>query len=359
MLLERYNKIFRYLLHSIKQGNSVNAMKTAFDVMLWPDIVLHLPEHLKIEITTKCNLECQFCGRTYNSKNSRPVSSQLGEHMSLDIFQSIINEIPVLLSIDIQGTGEPLYHPDFPSILEICTQRGVTVEFFTNATMLDEANISLILDSSVRQLTFSMDAASPEMFENIRFGAHYNQVVENISHFMKIRASSSNSFYPVRVMMVLANTNLDQIRSMVLLCRKWGIEELVVSRINIPGPALSHLEPEEEAMWHSVSQAELLAAKENLRFTVEIAPQKSLSANNNSKQGIKCLWPWYSANILVDGSVTPCPFISYSPEMNMGNIHDSGFISVWNGRPYQALRAAHRTDKLNDLPCFTCRNYTI
>jgi radical SAM protein with 4Fe4S-binding SPASM domain len=338
-----------------------------------PSLVYHLPEHIKLETTTRCNLLCQFCGRTYEylraapgsesgeQRAGRANSSLYGANMPFEQFRVLLEQFPTLRSVDIQGTGEPLFNPGFVCMLDYCKRRKIDVEFFTNGTLLKPRIARKILGGSTRRLTISIDAATPSLFEEIRVGARYHVVIDNVRAFMKLRRERQQATPRVRVMMVIAANNVHEIADVVLLCSQLGVDELVISRINVPGPELSGLACDETSLWTEIDRAFRVADECGLVLKSEIILLQDHKADTapQAGHGSKCLWPWYSANILVDGSVTPCPFISYAQDMNMGNAFEQDFLSVWNGLPYRHLRHAHRTRHLADTPCATCHNYTI
>jgi radical SAM protein with 4Fe4S-binding SPASM domain len=364
MISIRNQNIIKHVLSSFKRGYYLNALRMAWDVAWWPDRIYHLPDHLKIEMTTQCNLTCRFCGRTYDIQVGSSTTDSLSrhqQHLSLDAFRKILEQIPDLLSLDIQGTGEPLLHPQFPEILSLCTSKNIAVEFFTNAILLNTAMSERILNASVQRITFSIDAATPKLFAWIRRGARLEQISRNIAHFISLRHTSGRPFPHTRVMMVLSAVNLDEISGVLDLCRGWGIDEMVVTRINVPGPEWAQLEPEEDSLWQAVETTEHLACQYGIQFTIEIpSDARMLSSGDVSTQDKplpRCLWPWYAANILVDGSVTPCAFIAYSPDMNMGNICNESFGTIWNGAVYKKLRASHRKGTWNNQPCANCKNH--
>lgn len=359
----RKQKIIRHIISTFKNGYFLNAFRMAWDVILWPDRIYHLPDHLKIEMTTQCNLMCKFCGRTYDIQNGNSNANNLSKHQknfSLDAFTRILEQIPSLLSLDIQGTGEPLLHPQFPDILSLCTSKNIAIEFFTNATLLNAEMAEQILKANVKRLTFSIDAASPNLFAQIRKGARLEPISRNIAHFMNLKSSYKREFPYTRVMMVLSAVNLDEIAGVLELCKIWEVDEMVVTKINIPGPEWLHLEPDENALWQAIESVEHITGQTSIKFTVEIPENLSETTQRKQKSTSlpNCLWPWYSANILVDGTVTPCAYVSYLPELNMGNIYDERFGTIWNNNAYKSLRASHRTGNLkNNQPCANCNNY--
>jgi len=61
-----------------------------------------LPTFIQLEPTTKCNYKCIMCSRSSLSP------SRLNRDMSLSEFKFIIDQIPSLKSVHLQGLGEPI-----------------------------------------------------------------------------------------------------------------------------------------------------------------------------------------------------------------------------------------------------------
>ena len=81
-----------------------------------------------IEITNVCNLSCSFC-----RKNHRPA-----RFMSAEEFAFVLKQItPLTRYIYLHVQGEPLLHPEFRRIMELCAQENVKVALVSNATQLE------------------------------------------------------------------------------------------------------------------------------------------------------------------------------------------------------------------------------
>ncbi|MFC1589610.1 radical SAM protein, partial [Pseudomonadota bacterium] len=82
---------------------------------------------IQIEITTVCNYHCFYCcGRTMNQR-----------HMDMETFEQIIDNLPDQpLTINLQGEGEPLLHPQFKNIVKTTVGHGYKPYVITNGTRL-------------------------------------------------------------------------------------------------------------------------------------------------------------------------------------------------------------------------------
>jgi len=101
-----------------------------------------------IEISNICNLQCTFCPEVGREKKI----------LSPDNFRKILKEIlPFTEFITLHLMGEPLGHPQFLEILQICEQENAKVHLTTNGTLLAKFNFSDLLKyTSIYQINFSV-----------------------------------------------------------------------------------------------------------------------------------------------------------------------------------------------------------
>jgi radical SAM protein with 4Fe4S-binding SPASM domain len=108
-------------------------------------------QKIYIEISNICNLQCSFC----------PVVERDKSIMPPDLFNKILSEVsPYTKEICLHLMGEPLAHPKFKEILEICDAQfklsNVPVNLTTNGVFLNKHIEQLISSPSIKQINFSI-----------------------------------------------------------------------------------------------------------------------------------------------------------------------------------------------------------
>lgn len=110
--------------------------------------------------------------------------------MSSDVFKSIIHQswLSRLVKpiIKIIGLGEPLLNPNVVSMVKHAKSNGLTVEVVSNFTLADLNLLESLVESQLDYLGVSMVAASPQVFERIRAGAKFEDVINNVKEILKI-----------------------------------------------------------------------------------------------------------------------------------------------------------------------------
>ncbi len=107
-----------------------------------------------LEITNICNRQCTFCPGTSREKQFVPPDVAACRLAQL---KGIADELYLHL------LGEPLLHPQFAEIAELCRECGIPVNLTTNGTLLDERKAEILLGNPVfRQINFSLQALNAE-----------------------------------------------------------------------------------------------------------------------------------------------------------------------------------------------------
>lgn len=106
-------------------------------------------KRIYIEITSVCNLHCSFCQETL-----RPAA-----FLSVAQFAHILDEIkPYTNFVYLHVKGEPLLHPQFANLLEMCRNTGLSVNITTNGTLLKK-QLDTLIQYPVHQINISLHSA--------------------------------------------------------------------------------------------------------------------------------------------------------------------------------------------------------
>lgn len=101
-----------------------------------------------IEISNICNLQCSFC----------PVVERDKKVLSPENFRRILKMVlPHTEHVCLHLMGEPLAHPEFKQILDICDEEGAVVQLVTNGTFLSKFGFETFFKAKcLRQINFSL-----------------------------------------------------------------------------------------------------------------------------------------------------------------------------------------------------------
>lgn len=106
-------------------------------------------KRIYIEISNICNVQCSFC----------PVVERDNEVMSPERFEKVLLEAkPKAEEVCLHLMGEPLAHPNFLEILNLCEKHEVLIQITTNGLLINRYKKELLKSKSLRQINFSLQS---------------------------------------------------------------------------------------------------------------------------------------------------------------------------------------------------------
>jgi radical SAM protein with 4Fe4S-binding SPASM domain len=281
------------------------------------EITPDFPSRINIEPTNQCNLRCRMCPR---GDLTRPV----GE-IDMDLFDKLAQEISrhAPAEVRLHKDGEPLKNPRiFEMIDHIKTVAPSTLlNMDTNALLLDEEKANKILDSKLDVLLFSVNAATAETYKKVRGSTKYDQVIENIERFLKLRQERGFVWPKVKVQLIVMAETKDEIG---LFKEQWGPHEVDV--LLIPAINWGGHRPEVKSLMQ--------------------LPEKRYP----------CTFLWNSFSINWDGKVSFCN-VDYNHLGIIGDVREQTIEEIWKSPEFERYRELHKTGRWGEIDlCRDC-NY--
>jgi sulfatase maturation enzyme AslB (radical SAM superfamily) len=78
----------------------------------------YYPVTAQIEQTNRCNLKCVMCAHGHVPPDPAP-------DMTLETFQRLMDELPTVKTLHLQGLGEPMLNRDTPAMVEYAQSKEV------------------------------------------------------------------------------------------------------------------------------------------------------------------------------------------------------------------------------------------
>jgi radical SAM protein with 4Fe4S-binding SPASM domain len=325
------------------------------------DDVPPLPRHIQIEVTGACNLRCRMCLVSY-----RPALDRTTASMSLERFRRLLDELPELEEVTLQGLGEPLLAPDFFAMVEAATNRGIRVGFNTNGTLLTRDRAERLVRLGVSWLHVSVDAAEEETFAAIRVGAKLPRVLRNLRGLVDVKRQLAATSPRIQLNVVAMRTNLDQLPELVRQAGDIGVDRIWVQRL---AHDFSDASPDFDRI-RAFTDREQLSDSDDLeatfdrcravaeRFGIPLRlPERRARRADPPPPGVRrCAWPFTSAYVAHDGRVQPCCMVMGAERATLGSLETSSFEDIWGDRAYRDFRAGlvGRTD-----PPAVCRGCSV
>jgi len=194
---------------------------------------------LQLELTNICTLKCSGCPRT----QFIDIFPQHWINYSLDI-----QELLKFLDIDLKGihmllcghTGDPIYHPDFHTVIKQLKKKGVILSIRTNGSYKSaewwEKTVELLTEQDT--ISFSVDGL-PENFTTYRENGDWKTIEVGMKVVAKSNCKSTWNYIPFN----FNENNIDQAKE---LCKQIGLDELVVYKSSRWDAYTSHLKPSDD-----------------------------------------------------------------------------------------------------------------
>jgi radical SAM protein with 4Fe4S-binding SPASM domain len=323
-----------------------------------------LPAEVQLEVTGACNLACRMCLVRY-----RPKLGKAQGAMSFERFREIVDALPDLRRLTLQGLGEPLLAPRIVDMVAYAAGRGVEVGFNTNGMLLTPARARALIEAGLGWLHVSLDGASAATYESIRSGARFDQVARHVQAAVAERSRRGAETPRMTLVTVAMRRNVAELPDVVRLAAEWGVGRLWVQNLS---HSFSDTDPfGEYAAIRRFAAGEALfvdddaAAQEafaRARATadalgVELRLPRLEEPSPEEPSGRGCDWPHRSAYVTHEGAVQPCCMVMGSDRATLGRLDDGeGFAGIWRGAAYRRFRAQLAGDDPPEV-CQGCSLY--
>lgn len=114
--------------------------------------------------------------------------------MSYDLFTKIIDQVASTdgyqPKIGLHMNGEPLLHKGLADMILYASKHGLYTLIHTNGTLMTPEMARELINSGISEVSFSFEGENPQRYENIRLNAKYDEVRQNIKHFIRIKGQT-------------------------------------------------------------------------------------------------------------------------------------------------------------------------
>jgi len=297
-----------------------------------------MPRMIDLEVSRECNLECPACMRR------APTSlAQLGgeKYRTLESFKEVHRQIPTLGTLNFMGDGEPLMNPELQDIIHYASLFDIHTVVTTNATLITPKTLDHWKANKVYRMHASIDAASKELYEEVRAGASWKQTLENLRLMGK-------SGIPLCINIVLTKRTIKEMASAVRLCFEVGAKEVTFLMPICAYDSDVDVRPE-------VNEKNQLLFLDTHWWCNKLGVKWIFPLGLNPTFR-RFSFPFIRPQIDIDGELWACCYalgrgrnwvfghpLDIEPgTYQMGNMIKEGFREVWYGEAYQELREVYK-----------------
>lgn len=285
------------------------------------------PTVIAIEPTNRCNLKCEFCARIFWDEAENPE-----DDIPMELFEKITPMLEHSPKVILQIFGEPLLSKTFYRMLERVKQYDCHVVFNTNGVLLKRKNCEKLVQLGADEIAVSIDGTGT--FKEIR-GIPVEKLIDNIKTLHEVKAEYGVARPEVAIAMVAMRKNVHETVELVDVAASLGVKNMYVAHMEAHADNLI-----EELLFNHVELAQT---------HFEIARKRAREVGVNlvlpplDKTEYFCHFPFDSLWINWDGAVRPCCRAVYADTIQVGNLYESSWKDIWNGKQMKQLRRSLMT----------------
>jgi MoaA/NifB/PqqE/SkfB family radical SAM enzyme len=289
---------------------------------------------LVVTLSSLCNINCIMCEV---------------RRTQWDIPQETLQEVSELLpyaeSVIWQG-GEPFLLDYFEEIFDKArTFPCLRQTIVTNGLLITEQWAEKLAGNNV-ELVFSVDGVTSDVFERIRVGARFSDVIRSIRLVNEARRRACDKSMSLRLHVVIMRSNYRQLVEFVDFAKEYGFDAIHFISIwgNNDSPENIFYRRDQEAL--GFLTANIVKAKELARrYKIQLLNSLPILADGDEDEKIDrselgtedklfCQLPWQQINIDPGGGMRPgCLCLK-----TIGNILENSLKDLWNNVEMQSYR---------------------
>lgn len=323
-----------------------------FKIALDTDEILP-PYEILIHPSGICNLKCEWCiganvptKRKSTDNNLKALPTKLTDPQKMEeIIRNILSYKKTVKigegnkekefkveRVQFSGiVGEPLVAKEsIKRAVRILVAEDIKVGIFTNATLIDDELIPLLLEMSY--INISLDAGTPATYAKMKYGgckqgeALFRKVLKNIEKLVVAREKSESSQLKINASFVLYPGNYKDIYKAAQSLKRLGIDTLRMKQDNSAKNLLSESEIQDADYY--INKVEQLM-DDNFDFVKIHRLNDPSEMKRIHKQ---CIVTELMGAIGCDGNVYPCNYHPRVGGLSYGDALVESFEKIWEGR---------------------------
>jgi len=319
------------------------------------------PVTLELNVTNKCNLSCRSCWQ----REHEVAEDKLDTDRMLGIVEEAID-----LGVEefrFPGAGEPLLKPGIFDAFRLVKEEGKEGQLITNGTVLSEGRAQELVEIGWDIVTISLDSPLAGKNNYLRGKNAYQRTISALDHLSGKKKQFSSELPHLRVNMVLSNRNYQDIKPMLDLISKYGVEELNIQPMTVwgaSGRSLKLNEDQQDEFKKMAKQATKYAQRLGIETNLAEFYQTDLveKAAENMKGALTtpdyddrflslpCFEPFYNFVIFASSKTGPC---SVSGGSNGDSILEKSLREIWYQGSITEVRRSLLSQQLLDF-CQNC-----
>ena len=341
--------------------------------------VLIGPAYFHLDISNSCNMNCSYCWFHSKTASDREYTDKWKKQkIKLNVFKKLVDDLHELKTglILFSGAGEPLTHPKIVEMVDYVKKKGIILQLFTNALLLDENYAKKFVNVNLDEIYCSISAANNNTYKKLHPSINLNTFgnIENNIAFLSNYKKKQNKTKPkIIIIEVINSLNYNEALEMVSWAKKVGANAIRFQLMhNIKLKHLMLNQKEREEFNKNLDKVKNLAKKydikiqENINVQIETFDSKSGGWEIDFYKKKGCFAGWYFSRYWVSDGISFC-----CAHKIVDSLENKRFKDIWGSDKYNKMRVIARNgnsrrnikmvngNNLLDEECNHCGNYDL
>ena len=297
------------------------------DVMTIPEIYLQdkppFPKSAKIELTSRCDLECFFCSLTFKERTKADIDPDFLKKLLRELKNCGVEQVGLF------WLGEPLLNHKLPEYVGYAKDIGIKYVFITtNGRMATEKKLKPVFDAGLDSIKVSVNSIGREQYKKVTGVDAFDRVMKNIGQLKKIRGDSAKpAIYASTIFDPNSDTDLyEQVKPVI----ESSVDEHYGLRL-----------------YGEFTYDEVVDGKTNVPENVKARSLEDM---------LPCWSVFTEPHISYDGFLSIC-YCDHDRSLYVADLNKMSFREAWHCDEYVAIRRAHLKKDVRGFACANCIAY--
>ncbi len=197
------------------------------------------------------------------------ISRDAPAYMHYPLFCQLVDRLPALSDLHLQGSEEPLLHLHFFQMVRYAATRGIRVSTHTGLSILPQYCADECVQSGLHAMHVALDAASHAVYEAIHGKARFDKILRNLRRLTAAKSRFGHHLPHLHLSCTLVQQNLAELPALVQLAHDEGIRHLSMQHL----PCQDEASPAHFPLLHSYADQISLQQEDpqRVRFYFDLA----------------------------------------------------------------------------------------
>jgi molybdenum cofactor biosynthesis enzyme MoaA len=180
------------------------------------------PSYIADGISTKCNIQCNFCYGTYMKNKA------CDNDMTNKVKEYIKNNTERVRMLEFCTEGEPFIHQHVKEVMKSArNNESIGFYFTSNLTHIDDETKSLLKEINIVKLHGSINAAKKETYDKSIKNGNWENVMKNLDYFIDLKEKRNKNMW-IQISIVVTNQNYKDLIDFVRFGIGKNLNEIII-----------------------------------------------------------------------------------------------------------------------------------